>query len=113
MGALEKFLDGQELDAKDLGPVDGVWAFVPNQQLRLAASHGEGGMRAFDQDLQRALRYSGDGIVVFSMRLLEWTVANGWPPAGFAVAVMEGDGQGIYVQPQDATPDPSTRIAEA
>ncbi len=112
MKAPEKFLDGQEADPKDLGPVDGAWAFVPNQELRIAASQGRPGLQAFDVQLREALRYSGDGVVIFSVPLLKWTGTNGWPGAGFGVAVMQDDA-GIYVQPQDVAPDSSTRIAEA
>ena len=108
----EKFLDGQELDVQDLGPVDGLWMFVPNQLLRDAVNQGRQGMMQLDSELRQVMKYSGDTTVVLSVPLMKYTQTRGWPPVGFAVAVIEGT-DGIYIQPQDKLPDPSTRIAEA
>lgn len=112
MGALEKFLDGQELDAQDAGPVDGVWVFVPNAQVRECLSGGPQGMSLLDVHLRQLMKYSGDGVVVLSLPMMRWIDSKGWPKAGFCVAVMEGD-SGVYVQGLDTMPDPSTRIAKA
>ena len=113
MNTPKDFIDSHEMDVQDLGPVDGLWMFVSNSLLREAVNQGRPGMLWLDKELHRKMKYSGDGAVVISVPMMEYVNANGWPRAGFAVAVTAGDNLGVYVQPQDTVPDPSTRIAEA
>ena len=113
MGAPRDFMqDSVEVDAVDVGPADGNWVFIPNSQVRAYVQYGEQGMRKMDQTLRDQMRYSGEGVAVISVPLMQWVKANGWPGAGFVVAVMQ-EGGGLYVLPHDTVPDPSTRIAEA
>lgn len=112
-GAPKNFLENErELNWEDIGPIDGVWVFLPRKLLRDAINGGRQGMFVLDEMLRHKMKYGGATMVMVAAPLAQWTATQGWPPAGFLVAVA-ADGRSIYIQPQDAAPDSSTHIAEA